>query len=160
MLFHRVDRTLQQIREPNLQVVRTSGALQVRKKLDDGLTPEQAAQALGFSVEQVRQLMGVEVDRSRWSEDLRRYDQGEFFYALDRTAETPASDGFFLVAVPRGQPMRMVVSAKGFIDSSRDYLPQHGVSADAGVVAMLALPSGPTIPWSGSLRCRNRAGER
>lgn len=147
VLFHRVDRTIQQIRELNLQVVRTSGALQVRKKLDDGLTPEQVAQALQLPVEQVRQLMNVDVDRSRWSEDLRRYDQGEFFYALDRTAEVPGSDGFFLVAVPRGQPLRLVISAKGFIDSSRDYLPQHGLFADVGAVTMLALPSGPTIPW-------------
>lgn len=152
VLFHRVDRTLDQIRDLDLQVARTSGVLQVRMKLSEGLTPRQVAQALQLPVEQVRQLMNVDVDRSRWSEDLRRFDQGEFFYALDRTAEAPGSDGFFLVAVPRGQTLRMVVSAKGFIDRSRDYhLPQHGVFADVGEVAMLA-SSGPTppmftLPW-------------
>jgi S1-C subfamily serine protease len=147
VLFHRVDRTLDQIRELYRQVVGIARALQVRKKLDEGLTPEGAAQALQLPVEQVRQLMNVQMDESRWSDDLRRLNRGEFFFHLYRTAETPASDGFFLVAVPRGQPLRLVVSAKGFIDGSRDYLPQHGVFADVGAVAMLAVPSGPTIPW-------------
>ncbi len=128
VLFHRTDRTLDQIIELDKERAQIRRALGIRALLDRGLSAAQIAQVRKLTIEEVRQLTNVELDEGAWSADLQRYFRGEFFYDFDKTRP----DGFFLVAVPRKQQVQAVVAAKGFRQIRTEIASGDGLFADVG----------------------------
>jgi hypothetical protein len=124
VLFHRDDRTYSQINELREEINR-------------------------IGVNRLLQRLGVKPTEAASSADFMRYDKGEFFFADYKTSEGPHADGFFFVAVPRKQKLKVVVSASGYKDVPRDEDPRDGLFADIGEIKMIppmSTPAAPT-PW-------------
>ena len=124
VLFHRDDRTSSQINDLRQEIKR-------------------------IGVERLFQRLGMKPTETALSADFQRYDKGEFFFADYKTSEGPQADGFFFVAVPRKQKLKVVVSASGYRDVPRDEDPKDGLFADIGEIKMIppmSAPAAPT-PW-------------
>jgi hypothetical protein len=130
--------------------------------VSEGLKPEEVAvlfpslKGRVLRVDEVRELMKVKLGESDLSADFKSYEKGEFFFTAVRTADGPQTDGFFLVAVPRNQKIKLVVSASGFRQLTLDKSSGNGLFADAGEIKMfppLGAPATPapsvppTAPW-------------
>lgn len=87
--------------------------------------------------------LGMQPPESALSEDVKRYAKDEFFFAVDKTSERSQADGFFFVAVPRKQKLKVVVSANGYRDVPRDEEPRDGLFADVGEIKMFPPMSAP-----------------
>ena len=125
VLFHRDDRTYSQINDLREEIKRINL---------DGL---------------LRGVLGMKPTEATLSADFKRYDKGEFFFADYKTSEGPQADGFFFVAVPRKQKLKVVVSASGYKDVPRDEDPRDGLFVDIGEIKMIppmSAPAAPT-PW-------------
>ena len=122
VLFHRDDRTYSQINDLREEIKRIN--------IDSLL----------------RGVLGVKSTESTWSADFKRFDKGEFFFADYKTWEGPQADGFFFVAVPRKQKLKVVVSASGYRDVRRDEDPRDGLFADIGEIRMIPPMNAPATP--------------
>lgn len=93
-----------------------------------------------------QEIMGMKPPEVALSEDFKSYYEGDFFFAAYITAEGPGADGFFLVAVPRKQKLKVVVSANGYRDVPRDEEAREGLFADLGEIKMVPPMSVPAAP--------------
>jgi hypothetical protein len=105
--------------------------------LQAGLTLPDVAQRLGLNVEQVRKISELKLSEDQWSADLKQLAKGEFFY---RAARTDA-EGFFMVAAPRKQRLRMVADAPQFRQLQEDRTSGDGLFANVGPIQMLQVPT-------------------
>jgi S1-C subfamily serine protease len=151
VVYHRADRSLSQIIELDRQIERTKNARLVQDLISKGMKPEVVAMVLLLSglkltTADVLELMKMKLDEADLSADFKRYEKGEFFFATYKTSDQPQIDGFFLVAVPRKQNLKLVVSANGYRDLPRDESPRDGLFADVGEIKLYPPLSAPTTP--------------
>jgi hypothetical protein len=130
VLIHRADRTLEQItileREMTLVFIRQL----ILKFLDSGAPVEDIAAFLGVPVQLVREM--AKGPEPALSADAKQVVAGQFFYASNR----PGDDGFFILAVPRGQTLKLVVRAPGFRQVIQDRQAGAGIHEDLGAIAL------------------------
>jgi S1-C subfamily serine protease len=160
VVYYRADRSFSEIIELDRELVRTENARLVQRLASNGMKPEEVVATvpllrdLKLTIEEVQELMKVKLGEADLSADLKRYEKGEFFFAAYRTSAEPQSDGFFLVAVPRKQNLKVIVSANGYRDLSLDEGPRAGLFADVGEIKLyppMSLPAAPPI-WDPSRR--------
>ena len=89
-----------------------------------------------MTIEQVHELMKTKLGAADLSADLQRYEKGEFFFAAYKTSAEPHNDGFFLVAVPRKQNLKVIVSANGYRDLALNESPRDGLFVDVGEIKL------------------------
>ena len=156
VVYHRADRSFSQIVELDREIVRTENARLVQSLVSSGLKPEEVVitfpmlRGLKLTIEEVHELTKVKLGEADLSADLKRYQKGEFFFAAYKISNEPQTDGFFLVAVPRNQNLKVIVSANGYRDLSLDENPRAGLFADVGEIKLyppISVPATPPI-WN------------
>ena len=132
--------------------MRTENARLVQSLVSSGLKPEEVVitfpmpRGLKLTIEEVHELTKVKLGEADLSADLKRYQKGEFFFAAYKISNEPQTDGFFLVAVPRNQNLKVIVSANGYRDLSLDENPRAGLFADVGEIKFYPSISVPATP--------------
>ena len=120
--------------------------------MSNGLKPEEVVvtvtllRGLKLTIDEVHELMKVKLGEADLSADLKRYEKGEFFFAAYRTSAESQTDGFFLVAVPRKQNLKVIVSANGYRDLPLDENPRNGLFANVGEIKLYPPMSPPAAP--------------
>lgn len=110
VIVHRADRTLEQIVALDREIQTLRATTTVKRLLAEGLTVEQVAQRLKLRPNVVQDLMNARLDESTVSADARRYLEGEFFYATDRSRQ----DGFFFTTAPRMEAFKVLLGRDGY----------------------------------------------
>ena len=107
--------------------------------------PDRTFDQINRLVDEVQRIVAQSIPESQWSADATKFlKEGEFFYNAARTADGPATDGFFLVGVPRNQRQKVLAEANGFRSLNLEGASGNGIFADIGLIQMpsiLVLPS-------------------
>lgn len=126
VVFHRADRTIEQIQSTLNEVQALTVVMQVKAYFQQGVSVEELATHLETDVETIQEVLRANV--GDFSVDAQNYLEGEFFLQV---AQTDAS-GYYVVDVPRNTSLRSVVTKDGFRDNSRTVQVRGGLYEDLG----------------------------
>jgi len=128
VIVRRPDRTLEQILALNQEVSTVMLTAEVQKALQEGADPEEIAEQLKMTPNDVKEMARQQFDEKSLSADARAMLHGEFFYS----ATTSEKDGFFFLAAPYGRQFVVAVGAQGYRNGSYNLTVKNDSYASAG----------------------------
>ncbi len=124
----RPDKTLEEIGLLH-QELQSAALVFLMQQMDEyGVSAEDLSRRFEIPVDRVKEILAIELSDDTMSQDTRRYLGGEFYYTNSESDE----DGFFILAVPRGEEVVLHVLKEGYFPFNKEVTARDGGFQDIG----------------------------